>query len=88
MESINIVKKFVEEHYGIDHTYTIELLAEYINLVFLVKNEYQQFIFRVFPRGKNNDFIKSEIQLLSYRLYGGKLWFKGFGRTLRVYKKI
>ncbi|MCD4714933.1 MAG: phosphotransferase [Clostridiales bacterium] len=32
----------------------------------MVKNEYQQFIFRVFPKGKNNDFIKSEIQLLSY----------------------
>lgn len=66
MESINIVKKFVEEHYSIDHTYTIKLLADYINLVFLVENEYQQFIFRVFPKGKNNDFIISEIQLLSY----------------------
>lgn len=66
MESVKIVKKYIEENYDIDHTYAIELLADYMNLVFLVKNEFQQFIFRVFPQEKDADFIKSEIQLLSF----------------------
>ena len=66
MDSVNIVKKYIENKYNLDSTYTIELLADYINLVFLIKNEFQQFIFRIFPLEKEIEVIKSEIELLSF----------------------
>lgn len=66
MASLLIVEKYLEDHYSIDHTYKIELLADYLNLVFMVKNEFQQFVFRIFPLEKDAEFIKSEIQLLNY----------------------
>lgn len=66
MDSVDIVKKYIADNYNLDSTYTIELVADYINLVFLIKNEFQQFIFRIFPIKKEIRIIKSEIELLNF----------------------
>lgn len=74
MDKIRVIKQYIANNYNLDNIYNIyniKLLADNSNSVFLISNGFGQYIFRIYSVKKEEEVIKSEIELLSFLTYYG-----------------
>jgi Ser/Thr protein kinase RdoA (MazF antagonist) len=66
LDKFKILKEYIEANYNLDSISNIDLLADYGNSVFLIRNGFQQYIFRIYDIERSIEVIKSESEILSY----------------------
>lgn len=71
MDKISVIKQYIADNYNLGNIYNIKLMADNSNSVFLISNGFGQYIFRIYSVKKDEEVIKSEIELLSFLTYYG-----------------